>query len=171
MISKDNNDKKEIEAVIGLGSNLNNPEKQINDAIIEIGEIAGVKVVKKSSLFHSCPVGPQDQPDFVNAVIIVSTSLAPEVLLDNLQKLEQDHRRVRLQHWGPRTLDLDILFYGNEVIATERLSVPHPEILNRVFVVIPLLEIAPNFTLPNGVVLKNCVNSLPKKDMEFLRKV
>lgn len=156
-------------AIIGLGANIENPLNQIKEAIDFLKKSDLVKVKMVSSLYGSKPVGPQDQPDFVNAVISLETELEPHDLLDYLQSIEQLHKRVRKQHWGPRTLDLDILYIDNAEIHTDRLTVPHPEILNRAFVVIPLLEILPLFTLPTGEQLRNHQSKLPKEDVEALR--
>ena len=123
---------------IGLGSNLQNPESQVRRAIQALGELPGSGVQAASSLYRSTPMGPQDQPEYVNAVVQLATGLSPGELLDRLQRVEQAHERVRGQHWGPRTLDLDILLYGDEVIATERLQIPHPGLAQRNFVLYPL---------------------------------
>ena len=157
------------EAVIGLGSNLDNPEQQVLQALKELDGIPGIRILKTSSLYSSVPVGPQDQPDFVNAVALVSTELEPETLLNALQDLENRHRRVRLRHWGPRTLDLDVLFFGKQVIDTPRLRVPHPEFRNRVFTVIPLLEIMPDFLIPpENTPLRDLTGLLPERDLRAL---
>ncbi len=157
------------EAVIGLGSNLDNPEQQVLQALKELDCIPGIRILKTSSLYSSVPVGPQDQPDFVNAVALVSTELEPEPLLNALQDLENRHRRVRLRHWGPRTLDLDVLFFGKQVIDTPRLRVPHPEFRNRVFTVIPLLEIMPDFLMPpQNTPLRDLTGLLPERDLRAL---
>ncbi|MGN1392930.1 MAG: 2-amino-4-hydroxy-6-hydroxymethyldihydropteridine diphosphokinase [Succinivibrionaceae bacterium] len=158
-------------AVIGIGSNLDSPVEQVKQALIDLKGHHNIKILNTSSLYSSKPVGPQDQPYFINAVVSIETFLDSHELLDYLQSIEQKHRRVRIQHWGPRTLDLDILFYDNENINTPRLTVPHPEILNRVFVVIPLLEIYPEYTLPNGTLLKNYIKNLPKDDLQLLEKI
>ncbi len=157
------------EAIIGLGSNLEHPEEQVRTACRELCGIPGTVPVRISSLYSSVPVGPQDQPDFVNAVALLRTELTPELLLDALQDIENRHRRVRMRHWGPRTLDLDILFFGSTVMDTARLRIPHPEFRNRVFTVIPLLEILPDFRIPpENIPLRDIVGSLPSRDLEAL---
>jgi 2-amino-4-hydroxy-6-hydroxymethyldihydropteridine diphosphokinase len=133
---------------IGLGSNLEQPQQQILTAIHDIEAIVGVELVAQSSLYHSPPMGPQDQPDYINAVVAVDTELAPLALLDALQHIEQSHGRVRKRHWGERTLDLDILLVDDKVISETRLTVPHPGIAERAFVVYPLAEIAPDLLIP-----------------------
>lgn len=134
---------------IGLGSNLDDPQAQIKTAIADIGSIAETALVQSSSLYQSPPMGPQDQPDYINAVISVETTLSPHVLLDALQAIEQSHGRIRKRHWGERTLDLDILLFADKVIDDERLTVPHPGLVDRAFVVYPLAEVAPDLIIPN----------------------
>lgn len=129
-------------AYIGLGSNLENPVAQVNQALDELGSLPLSTQVARSSLYATPPVGPQDQPDFINAVAVIKTALSPLALLDQLQALEQRHRRQRLLHWGPRTLDLDLLLYGQQTIERPRLKVPHPYMHERAFVLVPLAEVA-----------------------------
>lgn len=133
---------------IGLGANLDQPQQQLVDALHELDQLANCQLIKASSLYHSKPVGPQDQPDFVNGVAEIETQLSPIELLDQLQFLEQQHGRIRKRHWGERTLDLDILFIEQQVIHSERLTVPHPLALERSFVLIPLCEIASDYQPP-----------------------
>ena len=133
---------------IGLGSNLDNPEDQIRQALCELADLSGSQLLQHSSLYRSKPLGPSDQPDYINAVAKISTGLPPLALLDALQSIEQTHRRVRRQHWGPRTLDLDILLFGNQTIDLERLHVPHPCMHERSFVLQPLAEITPEIEIP-----------------------
>ncbi|WP_020208305.1 2-amino-4-hydroxy-6-hydroxymethyldihydropteridine diphosphokinase [Gilvimarinus chinensis] len=135
---------------LGLGSNLDNPQQHIRQTIIELDQLPHSQLINVSALYRSKPVGPQDQDDFVNAVACLQTELPPLELLDALQALEQKHRRVRERHWGPRTLDLDILLYGEQQIHSERLTVPHPFMCERAFVLVPLADIAPGLTLPGG---------------------
>lgn len=138
------------DAFIGLGSNLENPAAQLARAVAELASMPGTVLVAQSPFYASRPVGPQDQPDFVNGAVWLSTELAPHTLLDHLQKIEQLHDRERLRHWGPRTLDLDLLIFGAQTLDDERLTVPHPELPNRDFVLQPLLDLNPDITLPNG---------------------
>lgn len=136
--------KTRVNAYIGLGSNLEGPQDQIRQALGELEELPQTRCQAFSSLYKTHPVGPQDQPDFINAVARLSTGLDAESLLDELQRVEIMHRRVREGHrWGPRTLDLDLLLFGDQQIATERLQVPHPRLAERAFVLVPLAEIAP----------------------------
>ncbi|KAA0873665.1 2-amino-4-hydroxy-6-hydroxymethyldihydropteridine diphosphokinase [Nitrincola tapanii] len=138
---------------IGLGSNLDNPIEQVKRALDELAQLPDTQLIQHSALYRSEPVGPAGQPDYINAVAELNTELDAECLLDHLQALEQAHQRVRLEHWGPRTLDLDLLLYGQETIATARLSVPHPWMTQRSFVLYPLAEIAPDLQLPDGSLL------------------
>lgn len=126
---------------IGLGSNLGDSVQILKDAVQRLSELGEVSV---SRLYQSPPMGPQDQPHYYNAVAQLTTSLAPLALLDELQKIEQDAGRVRLRRWGERTLDLDLLIYGQQHIHNKRLTVPHIGLLERDFVVIPLLDIDPD---------------------------
>lgn len=135
---------------IGLGSNLQGPTQQLTSALAELAAHPDLILKNTSDLYSSKPVGPQDQPDYVNAVAELHTDLAPEALLDVLQHIENQHNRVRLRHWGERTLDLDILLYGDNIINTPRLTVPHKEMYNRSFVLYPLAQIAPQLRLPDG---------------------
>ena len=150
----------EVLAYIGLGSNLDNPESQLKTAIEALTGLPQTRLQARSSLYRSAPMGPQDQPDYLNAVVQLSTGLEPEALLDKLQGIEQAQGRVRAQHWGPRTLDLDILLYGEDVVATERLKIPHPGIAERSFVLYPLAEINGQLEIPGlggvGSLMEQC---------------
>jgi 2-amino-4-hydroxy-6-hydroxymethyldihydropteridine diphosphokinase len=126
---------------IALGSNMGDSVAHLNNAITEIAALSNTSVTGKSKFYSSNPVGPQDQPDFVNAVIEVETERAALDLLDQLQAIEKAHDKVKQYHWGPRTLDLDMLTYGNQSIDNDRLTVPHPFMLERGFVLKPLSDI------------------------------
>ncbi|OOF57850.1 2-amino-4-hydroxy-6-hydroxymethyldihydropteridine diphosphokinase [Rodentibacter genomosp. 2] len=139
-----------ITAYVALGSNLNTPSKQLNSALKAIENLPQTRFIAVSSFYQSKPLGPQDQPDYVNAVAKIETALSPLSLLDELQRIENEQGRVRLRRWGERTLDLDILLYGNEIIQNERLIIPHYDMYNREFVIIPLMEIEPDFIFPDG---------------------
>jgi len=131
-----------IRSYIGLGSNLENPKGQVQQALQELAALPLSRLVASSSLYATPPVGPQDQPDFINAVACLETHLSPLALLDQLQALEQRHRRRQLRHWGPRTLDLDLLLYGELTLHQPRLTVPHGQMHARAFVLVPLVEVA-----------------------------
>ncbi|MDR5903302.1 2-amino-4-hydroxy-6-hydroxymethyldihydropteridine diphosphokinase [Halomonas icarae] len=137
-------------AWVGLGSNLESPRRQVESAIEALDRLPLTRRVAASPLYASRPVGPQDQPDFINAVVCLETRLSPLALLDQLQALEQRHRRVRARRWGPRTLDLDLLLFGDSTLCLPRLTVPHPEMTQRTFVLLPLLDVDPRLRLPDG---------------------
>ncbi len=126
---------------IGLGSNLQNPVEQIYEAIVTIMSLPRSTWCGVSSLYISKPQGPQDQPDFVNAVAVVDTELTPRALLTILQQQEKAQGRVKTRHWGERVIDLDILLYGNVVMNEPDLVIPHPRMQERSFVMVPLLEV------------------------------
>ena len=126
---------------IGLGSNLGDSQQILTEAV---HKLASLGVVQVSKLYQSPPMGPQDQPNYLNAAVQLITDLAPLALLDELQRFEQESGRVRLRHWGERTLDLDLLIYGEEQIQNERLTVPHVGVLERDFVLRPLLDLDEN---------------------------
>ncbi|MGZ8165138.1 MAG: 2-amino-4-hydroxy-6-hydroxymethyldihydropteridine diphosphokinase [Methylobacter sp.] len=138
-----------VTAYIGLGSNLDNPAEQIKLARTAIASIADVKELEFSSLYHSPPMGPQDQPDYLNAVMAVETHTPPVNLLRCLQAIENEQGRIRKgDRWGARTLDLDLLMYGDQQIESPELTVPHPGLAERSFVLYPLAEIAPHLSVP-----------------------
>lgn len=136
-------------AFIGLGSNLDNPKAHILRAKDDLNALADTELVSFSGLYRSRAQGPV-QPDFINAAAALTTALSPDELLTALQAIEAAHKRQRVQHWGPRTLDLDLLLYGEQTIATADLKVPHPLLEQRCFVLGPLNDIAPDLVLPNG---------------------
>lgn len=137
------------ESYIGLGSNLDNPARQLRRALTALKDAPGISLAGCSSFYRSKPMGPQDQPDFVNAVAALESSLSARALLARLHAIEDQQGRVRGgQRWGPRTLDLDLLLHGDEVIAEAELTVPHPGLARRNFVLLPLLELAPEIEIP-----------------------
>lgn len=150
----------EVSVYVGLGSNLDDPQAQLGKALAAFAALPATRLECYSSLYRSAPMGPQDQACYLNAVARLATGLAPEDLLDELQAIEQAQGRVRVRRWGPRTLDLDILLYGDEVIETERLQIPHPGIAARNFVLYPLAEIDNQLNLPGlgqiAALLKRC---------------
>ncbi len=153
---------------IGLGSNLAEPIKQINLAIDALNALPDSAVIKQSSLYSSPPMGPQDQPDYVNAVVLIDTELSPHRLLDGLQSIEQQQGRIRKRHWGERTIDLDILIYDDVVIDDERLHVPHPGIADRSFVLYPLAEIAPSIDIPILGNIRQLLENCPRDGIQLL---
>lgn len=146
---------------IALGSNLTNPLHQVQSALNALAELPQTKLIATSSLYRTPPLGPQDQPDYLNAVVALDTDLSAENLLDHTQKIELEHGRVRKdERWGPRTLDLDILLFGDEIINTERLTVPHYDMKNRQFMLYPLAEIAPELHFPTDESLQSVMTQL-----------
>ena len=139
-----------IVTYIGLGSNFGDSKVILTEAVHKLASLGDVKI---SKLYQSPPMGPQDQPNYLNAVVQLNTNLAPLALLDELQRFEQESGRVRLRHWGERTLDLDLLIYAEEKIQHERLTVPHVGVMERDFVLIPLLDLDPNLHI-DGIALK-----------------
>jgi len=136
-------------AYIGLGSNLQGPAGQIESALDELREIPETRVISRSSLYRSSPLGGIEQPDFVNAVAAVLTTLGPRDLLRNLKAIERRRGRDRNgQRWGPRVIDLDLLVFSRAVLSEAGLSIPHPGIAERNFVLLPLREIAPDLVIP-----------------------
>ena len=135
-------------AYIGIGSNLLNPLNQVITAFNEIGNMPKSKLIMKSSCYSSSPLGYKDQPDFINAVVLIETELSPHELLSELQKIEQLHKRERSFPNAPRTLDLDILLFGDIRLNSPKLTIPHPRMHERAFVIFPLQEIDINITIP-----------------------
>jgi len=156
-------------AYIALGANLHSPQAQLKRALATIDAHPQCSLIQSSSLYLSTPLGPPDQSDYINAVASVNTSLTPQALLKVLQAIELQQGRVRKeQRWGPRTLDLDILLYNADQIESENLTVPHYDMNNRNFVLLPLFEIAPQLTLPDGTALSKLVESVEKKGIKKL---
>lgn len=139
-----NNIEPAVEAYIGLGSNLGDSIATLKSACQAIAQPDSIHLLALSPFYRSKPVGPQDQPDFINAVLRIGTTLSAEHLLNHLQDIENRHGRERTLHWGPRTLDLDILLYADSQLHSQRLIIPHPELHRRNFVLYPLLQVAPS---------------------------
>lgn len=138
-----------VTAYVGLGANLQDPAAQVRRALDELGSISQSRVLSRSPLYKSPPLGPAGQPDYVNAVAALETSLAPRALLEELRAIEVRHGRRRDgTRWGPRTLDLDILLYGDQVMDTPELTLPHPGLHERAFVLYPLFDVAPELEIP-----------------------
>jgi 2-amino-4-hydroxy-6-hydroxymethyldihydropteridine diphosphokinase len=135
-------------AYVGIGSNLEEPRRQVEQAFEELKTIERTTLLRRSSLYRSAPVGYSDQPQFINAVAALDTALGPERLLDQLQAIEARHGRLRSFANAPRTLDLDLLLYGTQTIRSPRLTVPHPRMHERAFVLRPLLELDPQAEIP-----------------------
>lgn len=155
---------------IGIGSNLDNPLMQIHEAVDRLKAIPGVQLQKLSSLYHSKPMGQQDQPDFINAVAAIEMNLSADVLLTFLRRIESAQGRVRTEkkRWGSRTIDLDILLFGDEIIHTNELIIPHPGLQEREFVVYPLAEIAPQLVLPTGESIADIKAHCPERTLRVV---
>lgn len=150
-------------AYIALGSNLQVPEKQLRLAARALDRLPNCHIERCSSIYRSAPVGPGEQADYLNAVIRLATTVSPTELLASLQRIEQDQGRERGEHWGPRTLDLDLLLYGDLSIATEALTLPHPRMHERDFVLYPLHEISDTrLTLPDGRDIDTLIQQCPR---------
>ncbi|MCW8964820.1 MAG: 2-amino-4-hydroxy-6-hydroxymethyldihydropteridine diphosphokinase [Gammaproteobacteria bacterium] len=153
---------------IGLGSNLNDPQQQIESALLALQAVAIDSTMTVSARYITQPVGPQDQPDFVNAVAGFHTHLSADELLDRLFEIEDAQQRQRgAEQWGPRTLDLDLLLYGDEMTSTDRLQIPHPRIHERAFVLQPLSDIAPELQIPGQGTVSGLLASC---DLSGIRK-
>ncbi|MSP97138.1 MAG: 2-amino-4-hydroxy-6-hydroxymethyldihydropteridine diphosphokinase [Betaproteobacteria bacterium] len=153
-------------AFIGLGANLEDPRAQLVRAIGELAQLPHSALVARSSLWDSSPLGYADQPEFVNAVALIESGLSADALLDELQRIERAHGRARSFPNAPRTLDLDLLLFGDEVRATPRLTLPHPRMHARAFVLKPLLEIAPGAMIPGHGTARACLAALKAQACE-----
>ena len=155
---------------IGLGANLAEPMLQLQRAVLALQNIDATQLLAVSSFYGSKPMGPQDQPDYVNAVAAVKTGLTAEQLLDALQKIELEQGRQRKdERWGARTLDLDILLFGDLELCTERLTLPHYGMKTREFVLYPLFEITPDLQLPDGSCLSDLLQLVPRNGLTILQ--
>ncbi|MFT4995307.1 MAG: 2-amino-4-hydroxy-6-hydroxymethyldihydropteridine diphosphokinase [Paraglaciecola sp.] len=151
-----------IEVYIGLGSNMAEPRSQISQALQALSRLSMSRLLKCSSLYASEPMGPQNQANYVNGVACLHTSLTPLALLAECQNIEQQQGRIRTgERWGPRTLDLDILLYGQDIIQQPSLVIPHYGMKQREFVLYPLHEISPELRLPCGTTLVTLLESCP----------
>lgn len=169
-----------ITAYVGLGSNLNDPVTQVRSALDELDALLRSRCLRHSSLYRSPPMvlpisqderHPQQQPDYINAVAALETALEPADLLAELQHLEELHHRVRAERWGPRTLDLDLLLYGDQIIDTPKLKAPHPGLYERNFVLYPLSELAPDLVIPGKGSLGELLAHCERGSLERLKPV
>jgi len=152
-------------AYIGLGSNLGDPQQHIKNAVVALRSLPQSGRLHCSHYYRSKAIGPGKQPDYINAVVSITTSLPPLTLLRELQSIEHTHGRQRDIRWGARTLDLDLLLYGDHIISSKELQVPHPEIFNRNFVLYPLNDIAPTLVFPNGSHLTQLIKQQTMSDL------
>ena len=152
-----------VTAYVGLGSNLDNPAAQIAAAIDMLAALPDATLRAVSSFYRNPPMGPQDQPDYVNAVVALDTRLTPRALLDAMQAIERAQGRDRSGlRWGARTIDLDLLVYGDTVLDEDHLQVPHPGIAERAFVLVPLAEIAPQISIPGHGLLSTLLAAVDR---------
>jgi len=155
------------QAFISLGTNIEPRKKYLVQALNQLAEHNGIIIRKKSSIYETAPVGYVDQAQFLNMVVQIDTSLSPIDLLNDCQQIEKDLGRKRSIRFGPRTIDLDILIYNQEIIHSERLTIPHPRMHKRAFVLIPLQEIASNLFIPHvALTIDQLVKQIDPHDME-----
>ncbi|VFN06837.1 MAG: 2-amino-4-hydroxy-6-hydroxymethyldihydropteridinediphosphokinase [Candidatus Kentron sp. G] len=156
-------------AYIGVGANLGDPGATVRAALTTLRELPETKPSSVSSLYRTSPLGPPGQPDFINAVAAIHTELSPLVLLSSLQSIEHRYGRVRDHvRWGPRTLDLDLLLYGDSRITEKVLTVPHSGLHERAFVLVPLYEIAPDLVIPGYGPVKKLLSGVADQRIELL---
>ncbi|UCH47604.1 MAG: 2-amino-4-hydroxy-6-hydroxymethyldihydropteridine diphosphokinase [Betaproteobacteria bacterium] len=155
-------------AYIGIGANLDDPESGVRRAIDSLRCLTDVKLVKCSSLYRTAPVGYLDQPDFVNAVVELETALEPHTLLAQLHSIERQFGRKRTWRNAPRTLDLDLLLYGDRQMKSENLTLPHPRMAERAFVLVPLTEIAPEVMVGGAGTASELLQAVSTEDVERL---
>lgn len=157
---------------IGLGSNLDNPQQQIRRAIEALKNLPETEYVKSSGLYRSKPMATdsqsEEQPEYYNAVVLIKTALEPLLLLDHLQTIEHNQGRLRVARWGPRTIDLDILLYGQQLIRKDRLQVPHPGMCEREFVLYPLQQIEPDLNIPGHGIVEDVIKACPENGMQYV---
>jgi len=158
-------------AFIGLGSNLHDPRSQLQQAFADIGQLPDTKLLAQSSLYRSAPVGYLDQPDFVNAVAKIETALTPQALLHALLEIEHRHGRERTFRNAPRTLDLDVLLYDSLQFHEHGLTIPHPQMHKRAFVLRPLLEIEPDCDIPDAGLAVHALRACQDQVLEQLADV
>jgi len=155
-------------AYIGLGSNLKGPKEQIEKALRALGETKDITLLSVSSFYQSRPLLDMPGPNYLNIVCKIETDLSASDLLNFCQEIEENQHRMREVKWDSRTIDLDILLYGDQIFATKRLTIPHPEMINRAFVLLPLFEIEPGLNLPLLGPLKNLLEGIEPSDVEKL---
>ena len=155
---------------IGLGSNIEQPFIQIKNAISALHDLPGTNVIKDSGYFKSTPMGPDDQPDYINTVVEIETEMDADELLKCCQAIEKKQGRVKTRHWGERSIDLDILLYADKIVNSDDLTIPHPGICLRDFVYLPLLKLSEDLNLPGLGLLKNMVrtdNKINNKEADY----
>jgi len=158
-------------AYIALGSNLEQPQRQLQAGYTALARLPDTQLIAQSSMYRSAPVGYANQPDFVNAVAAIRTTLTPRALLDALLAIEREHGRVREFANAPRTLDLDIALYGEHVVHEPGLSIPHPRMHQRAFVMVPLAEIAPHAIVPGRGCVHELLRGVDVKSVSVLKEI
>ncbi len=159
-----------VVAYIGLGSNLDTPVEKLQQAKFALDKLDSVTVVATSGLYASPPMGPQDQPDYVNAALAIKTTLEAITLLHEMQAIETQLGRIRTgKRWGPRTVDLDLLLFGQETINRPELIVPHPGLISRSFVLYPLNDIAPDFIVPGFTTIAELMARCPQQGLKKIQ--
>ncbi len=167
-----------VSCYVALGSNMGNSKAYLQKAIEDLELHHQIHELKVSHFYQSKPHGPQDQPDYLNAAVVFNTDLEPEALLDLLQKTENDNDRVRegIVRWGARTLDLDLLFYADKTINTKRLTVPHPRICERAFVLFPLrdllgVKMASSLKINQTTSILDCIDALSTEELNNIKEL
>jgi 2-amino-4-hydroxy-6-hydroxymethyldihydropteridine diphosphokinase len=145
-------------AYLGLGSNLDDPESQLEVAVAAIDRLPGTRVLRQSPTYVSKPWGKLDQPDFLNLVVEIRTTLSPQSLLRHAKEIEKEQGRVESERWGARQLDIDILLFGKRTVNTANLVIPHPRMWQRAFVLRPLADLRPDLTTPDGLPIKELLS-------------
>ncbi len=158
-------------AFVALGANIGEPQRQVEAGFAALAALPGTRLLLRSSLYRTAPVGYLDQPDFINAMAGIETTLAPQALLEALLDIERTHGRVREFPNAPRTLDLDIALYGDHVLQMPGLTVPHPRMLERAFVMLPLAEIAPEVEVPGHGRVRELAARLDPAGVAELRRM
>jgi 2-amino-4-hydroxy-6-hydroxymethyldihydropteridine diphosphokinase len=156
---------------VALGANLGDTLQQLESALAQVQQLPACSLIATSPWYRSKAIGPGQQPDYINGVILLETSLSPHSLLTQLQAIEDVHGRVRTERWAARTLDLDILLYGDITLNSSDLHIPHPRMQQRNFVLFPLFDLAPQLTLPCGTPLESLLASCPSDGLQRLGDV
>ncbi|MBV9751034.1 MAG: 2-amino-4-hydroxy-6-hydroxymethyldihydropteridine diphosphokinase [Hyphomicrobiales bacterium] len=159
----------EVSAALGLGGNVGDVRAAFGRALETLGATRGITIVRSSSLYRTAPWGPVAQPPFLNMAVLVRTTLSAHQLLDVCLAIERQEGRVRAERFGPRTLDVDILAFGDLVLADERLTLPHPRLLERAFALVPLAEIAPDLVI-QGIAVGEAAEAVDRTGVERLGK-
>lgn len=158
-----------VRAFIALGANIGEPLEQLDAAVKALDNVTAITCLAMSKVYQSPPHGPQDQPDFTNAVVAITTTLAPTELLSVMQAIELGLGRTRKRHWGERKIDLDLILHGDTVMQTPALTIPHPRAHQREFVVKPLYDLDPKLYIPSHGYVADLLQNLPVKNLREIR--